>query len=445
MKLRDLIGRLIPARSPAKPKGSMDRFEVTGLHELSSTIELRRDTAANLMVLFFAALTVFIAASMWLGTFSKQETMRGIVIGSKGGQRITSIVGGTVSKIWVKQGQSVKAGQRLITVIPQQTSAGAGSLSRSDLLSLTEQKANSEGQMSEIQAAMSDDAKDLDAFERNLLDLAANLKGQERELQKAAAAQEETVNKMRSYLKRGYTTRESVTAQERAWQEYNQQLASVRMQMTQLASTRIEQRRTVQQNYNANVSRLAELDRMVSELDARIQRAKSAIATDIISVADGQVAAINVREGSEVLVGDTIAAIGNPEAPFTIGLQAPSKTMGLLTIGQTVVLKYDAYPYKTFGVKRGRIIAISSQPVTLPKEDEQQMALMNPALAKSAEANPPQSKFLVEVEPEDKTINAYGEERQILIGSTLSADVIVEHRRLIDWVLDPIHAMRGRT
>lgn len=445
MKLHDLIRRLVPARSPAMPKAVMDRFEVTGLHELSSTIELRRDTAGNLMVLFFVALAVFISASLWFGTFSKQETMRGIVIGSKGSQRITSIVGGTVSKIWVEQGQPVKVGQRLITIIPQQTAAGESSLSNADLLSLTEQKQNALTQISEIQATMAHDAEDLDAFERNLLELASNLKGQERVLRDAAVAQENTVAKMRDYLKRGYATRESVTAQERAWQEYNQQLASVRMQMTQLASTRIEQRRTVQLTYNTNVSRLAELDRMVSELDARILRAKSAIATDIISVADGQVAAINVREGSEVLVGDTVAAIGNPEEPFTIGLQAPSRTMGLLTIGQTVVLKYDAYPYKTFGVKRGRIISISSQPVTVPKDDDQQMALMNPALAKSAAANPPQSKFLVEVEPEDKTILAYGEERQILIGSTLSADVIIERRRLIDWVLDPILAMRGRT
>ena len=39
---------------------------------------------------------------------------------------------------------------------------------------------------------------------------------------------------------------------------------------------------------------------------------------------------------------------------------------------------------------------------------------------------------------------AYGKERPILIGSTLSADVVVEKRRLIDWVLDPVLAMRGR-
>ena len=55
-----------------------------------------------------------------------------------------------------------------------------------------------------------------------------------------------------------------------------------------------------------------------------------------------------------------------------------------------------------------------------------------------------QSVYRVEVRPEARTMRAYGVDEPIRIGSTLSADIVVERRRLIDWMLDPIRAMRGR-
>lgn len=443
--LRDLWPRSIRRRKAPRPQTAMSHFEVSGLHDLSTTIELRRDTASSMMAIFFGCLASVIVIGLWVGTFSKQETMRGIVLGTRGGQTITSVVEGTVSKVWVEQGQQVKAGEKLLTILPQQTATGSTPLSQTELRSLNDQLLNVRHQSAEMRARMQRDGEDVSKFDRTQKELLANLGLQEEELTKALAAQDEIVSKLRDYVKKGYSTRETLATQERIRQDYMQQLASVRLQRSQLAATSLERRRTVALNNAASSNQLAELDRLATELTAKMERARSAIATDILAARDGEVVAVNVREGSSVKSGDTIAAIGEPEAPFIIGLQAPSKTMGLVSVGQRVVLKYDAFPFKTFGVKYGHVISISAQPVSLPKEDDQQMAMLNPALAQAAKATPPQSKYLIEVEPEDRTILAYGQQRSILIGSTLSADVIVEKRRLIDWVLDPILALRGRT
>jgi len=443
MSPSDRLGRLFGRKAP-KPAGMMSRFEVTGLHELSSSIEFRRDTASTLLALFFAVLALFLIGSLWIGSFSKQETMRGIVLGSRGAERIVATVDGTVRKIWVARGDEVRAGQRLMTIAPHQSSAGAKPLSEAELQSLAEQRRNVAKQMADIEAAMSHDAGDLASLEDNLARINETLRRQTEELKPALAMQEAMVRKLQAYLKAGDVTRDTVIAQERIKQDYIRQLLDVRLQMTQVGTSQIERRRTLQQNKTSNTSQLAQLGREFADLGSRIERAKSAIATEVIVGAPGAIAALNVREGAEVKAGDTIAAIGDPDAPFTIGLQAPSKTMGLLAIGQRVVIKYDAFPFKTFGVKYGRTIAINTQPLTLPKDDDLSPAL-DVQLAKAGPRPPPQSKYLIEVEPEDRTIMAYGAPRPILIGSTLSADVVVERRRLIDWVLDPIFAMRGRT
>jgi membrane fusion protein len=445
MLLRRLAEKLMGRRQAPRPASMMDRFEVAGLHDLSSSIEFRRDTAASLMALFFLALGLFLIASMWIGSFSKQETMRGIVIGAKGGQTITATVDGTVSKVWVQQGAEVEAGQPLLTIVPHQSASGSLSISQNDVRSLEKQRDTVRQQSDEVETLLRRDEEDFAAFVANLDSIERNLREQEAEVEAALDEQVKVVRRMREFLRSGYATRESLSAQERLEQEFKRQLSDIRLQITQLDSSRLERRRSVAQNRSASAGRLAELNRAIFELEARIGRARTGIATDIISVTAGTIAAINVREGAEVRVGDTIGAIGDPEAPIRIGLQAPSKTMGLLSVGQRVVLKYDAFPYKSFGVKYGRIVEIGTQPLSIPDGDEQQQATLNPAIARMTRSDPPQSRYMIEVEPEEKAVVAYGVERPILIGSTLSADVIVERRKLIEWVLDPILAMRGRT
>lgn len=436
MRWLDRIRNALAPRARKRPDAMMNRFEMSGLHDLSSSVEFRRDTASTMLVLFFGGLALFVILSLWIGTFSKQETMRGVVLGTKGGQRISATVEGTVSEVWVEQGEWVEAGQRLMTVVPQQTAAGAQALSEVHLRSLTDQHEASERRLAEIRDLMSRDAQDLDAFERSTATLIADLRQQEGDLSRALAEQEKAVDTLREYLEVGYVTRESVSLQERVYQDYRQQLAQIRFQITQVATGALERRRAVDQSNSANASELSRLAQSQTDLDSKIEYARAEIATDVLATTGGHVAALNVREGAQVVAGDTLAAIGDPDAPFLIGLQAPSKTIGLLEIGQRVVLKYDAFPFKTFGVKYGRVVSIGSQPLTLPPLGE-------PAL-QADPTRPPQSQFLVEVEPEDRTIFAYGVERPILIGSSLTADVVVERRRLIDWVIDPILAMRGR-
>lgn len=46
---------------------------------------------------------------------------------------------------------------------------------------------------------------------------------------------------------------------------------------------------------------------------------------------------------------------------------------------------------------------------------------------------------------EAQTANAYGAQAPLQPGMTLEADVLIETRRIYEWVLDPLHALTGRT
>jgi membrane fusion protein len=112
-------------------------------------------------------------------------------------------------------------------------------------------------------------------------------------------------------------------------------------------------------------------------------------------------------------------------------LEVPSKAIGLIEAGQRVVLKYDAFPFQTFGVRYGRVVRVeqASIEVGTPVADEK----------KGLERH-----FLVEVRPDETNVLAYGRPRPLRVGMTLSADVEVERRSLLSWFLSPLVTLKGR-
>ena len=117
-------------------------------------------------------------------------------------------------------------------------------------------------------------------------------------------------------------------------------------------------------------------------------------------------------------------------------LYAPSHTAGFVRPGQTVYLRYAAYPYQKFGLYAGRITAVSSTPFA-PNE-------LPPNLAQQllSQAGSNQALYRINVQLADQSIRAYGEDVALKPGLTLEADVLQERRKVWEWVLEPVLAAR---
>jgi membrane fusion protein len=53
--------------------------------------------------------------------------------------------------------------------------------------------------------------------------------------------------------------------------------------------------------------------------------------------------------------------------------------------------------------------------------------------------------YRVVVDPARRTVEGYGERRDLVSGMTLTADVVIERRTFLDAILDPLRAARLRT
>jgi membrane fusion protein len=104
--------------------------------------------------------------------------------------------------------------------------------------------------------------------------------------------------------------------------------------------------------------------------------------------------------------------------------------------GQTVYLRYAAYPYQKFGLHRGHITAVSVTPFA-PSELPSNLASQLIAQAGSNEA-----LYRINVQLDEQDIKAYGETLPLKAGLTLDADVLQERRKVWEWVLEPVLAAR---
>jgi hemolysin D len=122
--------------------------------------------------------------------------------------------------------------------------------------------------------------------------------------------------------------------------------------------------------------------------------------------------------------GQLVAQLAPQGSPLTLRAQMPSQNSGFLKVGQPVKLKFDAYPFQTYGIVPGRLVSISpnSKPVETPQGKVQ--------------------VFDIEVSPDRTEIRGNGKLIALTAGQAATAEVIVRQRRVIDFLLDPFKQLQ---
>ena len=107
----------------------------------------------------------------------------------------------------------------------------------------------------------------------------------------------------------------------------------------------------------------------------------------------------------------------------------PSRAIGFVRIGQPVSIRYEAFPYQNFGRYEGTITEISHNILT--RSDVSSALIVDePVYRVTAALN-------------RQDVSAYGKSMPLQAGMLLKGDVILDHRSLMRWVLDPLLSVKG--
>lgn len=208
--------------------------------------------------------------------------------------------------------------------------------------------------------------------------------------------------------------------------------------------TRRQQLAQLQQAISDKRTEIAQAQRSIaaSAIAARAQAANTQSSRDAVlqqqaqadlargysltSPVDGVVTALTAKLGQPVTAEQQLMLIVPARAQPRVELYVPTAAAGFLAPGQEVRLSVDAFPYQKFGTIAAQIVSVS-----------------NAAIAKQSQ-NGPVPVYLVVAKMVNPWVMAFGRKQPLLPGMTLSARIITEKRSLIEWLFEPLFAVRQR-
>ncbi|HET8706782.1 MAG TPA: HlyD family efflux transporter periplasmic adaptor subunit, partial [Pseudomonadales bacterium] len=174
----------------------------------------------------------------------------------------------------------------------------------------------------------------------------------------------------------------------------------------------------------------AELERAISSVEQELTEYQAKRSVVITAPRNGTATSILVQPGQVASPQNPLLSILPEGAELQAHLLVPSRSIGFVAAGQSVALRYQAFPYQRFGSQTGTINAISKSLIGANEADFP-VKLDEPA-------------YRVVVSLPQQAIWAYQQSMPLQAGMLLDADIKLEQRRLIDWVFDPLYSLTGK-
>jgi len=182
-----------------------------------------------------------------------------------------------------------------------------------------------------------------------------------------------------------------------------------------------------------NINDADQLRSRISDLKQKIDQINSRNSRIIKAPRAGTVNNLQAREGQQASATGSVPLLTlfPDTTSLTVHLLVPVRSIGFVDQGQPLVIRYDAFPYQKFGIYEG-VVSQTSKTVLLPNE------LLNVPVA----ANEP--VYQVSAQLKNSAVTAYGKDYSLKPGMTLSADINLGNRTLVEWLLEPIYSLKGR-
>lgn len=392
------------------------------------TIRLAMPLSQRILALASMVIGVALAMFLWFGHYTRREPAKGVLVPSTGLLEVTANSSGVVATVPAVEGSQIRVGQPLITLTTQRSSAAVGNTNQFLAEQFRAQRGHLDAdiavqQMMELEKA-ADLRRRMDLLRSQLAILDQQLDIQKRQTASAIAL----LTKISPLQGKGYISIIQVQQQEaavlgaqsseksleRQWLDAQQQLSVARSQLEQLPLT------TAAESHELEIRR-AEVERALAENDV-------ALASVLHAPKSGVVASIFVNPGQSVTGGQPLLAM-IPEGSHLIArLLVSNRTIGLIAPGDTVVLRYQAFPFQNFGLHHGRIKTIS-------------LSAMSPAqVASMTGSQSNEALYRVDVDLDTQFIEAYGRSRQLKPGMVVDAEILLDRHRLIEWIFAPLQA-----
>jgi membrane fusion protein len=383
------------------------------------------------------SLTLFLAAllgvaSVFLATaqYARKETVVGALEPSEGAARIISPKVGVVTAIKAAEGQYVREGAPLFVINQDLVTENGASLGQLLTASTSAQKAALAEEITARRQSTERQRNELLAKRQGLLQHQTKLGG-DLDLQSARLKlQQQSLESFKTLVERKIVSDLQYRDRQDAVLQARQTLSAIEKDKDETASSLAQ-----------IDAELARLDADLSQGEAQIRasraqvserEASNAASKEIVISApkSGRLVAISAKLGGPVVNSAALAILLPEGVKLHAELWAPSRAAGFVRVGDPVRLMLDAFPYQKFGVVAGKVSHVAAAPtppgeLTIPIETKE-------------------SLYRIDVDLDRQDIDGYGKRWDFSPGMRLNADLILDKRTFLEWLLDPVLASMKR-
>ena len=401
------------------------------------SIQLIRPVSLAVLTTFVLAVVLAVGVVLVEGRYTRKAHVSGYLVPDKGVVRLLPQQAGTVLDRRVVEGQSVRQGDILFVLSTDRaTLAGDTQATVQTSLAVRENSLRESARQKALlqQEVRAGFGRQVDELRRELTQLEAEAELQSQRLLLAQQAQA----RVESLHAENFISQAQVQAK-------SEEVLGVRAQIQSLLRQR-----------SARLREIGALEAQQRELPLRTQALQGEIDRDLASLAqesaenqakqrmvirapqDGVVTAVLADLGQAVSPASPVASLLPLGAKLQAQLFAPSSAVGFLRQNQPVQLRYQAFPYQKFGHHAGQVLQVSRTPL----QASDLAALPLPESMKSTPSAEPLYRITVVLD--QQAVQAYGQAQPLSAGMQIDADVMLDRRRLIEWIFEPLLSVTGR-
>lgn len=398
------------------------------------SVLLTRPLSSWLLTGVAACMAVALVAFGVLGHYTRKVRVVGVLAPELGIVRLVAPQPGRIVERLASEGQAVQAGQVLF-VLTVDRSTPDGDTEDAVRATLAERRRSLEATQRQQQ--------DLHRQARDTLDRRLRaLRVEQAQRQAEAALQRERIGLAETALGRLESLQQQTFVSPAQTQAKAEEVLALKAQLQALERQTAADARSIA-DLSAELAALptqqaverGRLDREIAALDQQAAESQSRQRLVVRAPQDGTVSAVLAETGQTALPGVALANLVPAPARLRADLYVPSSAIGLLRTAQPVALRYDAFPYQRYGHQPGHVASVARTPL----QASELAALPLPgALSGNVVGADTEPLYRVTVALDRQTVPVDGRDEPLAAGMQLQADVLLERRRLIEWLFEPL-------
>lgn len=391
--------------------------------DVAIAIPVSWQTIGYLLLASLAAAIIFLS----LTSYSRVETAHGTATPDKGISSIVPSRNGTIVELAVTEGQRVEAGDLLAQIRTEEDSVQGISSAQQIEQAIARQDTSLASQIDAANAAASAQQTQLAAQRAGLRSEIGQIQSQITIQQNLIATAQVDLDRAIEVAERGFISQrdlqireETVLARQQGLSQLNQSLSAKRAALaeSERSSTQIAaQARATGANLAAARAQVGQ--QAASTAGSRSYAIRAPIA--------GTVTAITARIAQHANSQTPLMTIVPAGSKLQADLAVPTSAIGFVKAGQKVSLAIDAFPYQRFGTVKGEVLTVAESAYNQQGENGAVVAV-----------------YPVRVKLDTDAITAFGRSEPLVSGMTLSARIVTEKQSLLQWLFEPLYAVRRR-